>query len=85
MTAINLDGAAVAITGGARGIGYSTAKAFAAQGASVYLGDLDDDLVAQAATELRGRLTRERVLRTLDATARAAYEQRVARGAKEAG
>ena len=55
MTAINLDGAAVAITGGARGIGYATAKAFAAQGASVYLGDLDDDFVARVATELGGR------------------------------
>jgi hypothetical protein len=33
---------------------------------------------------IRGRLTRDRVLRTLDATSRAAYQQRVARGAKAA-
>jgi NAD(P)-dependent dehydrogenase (short-subunit alcohol dehydrogenase family) len=51
VTAMNLDGAAVAITGGARGIGCATAKAFAAQGASVFLGDLDAALAAQAAAE----------------------------------
>ena len=55
MSAISLDGAAVAITGGARGIGYATAKAFAAHGASVYIGDLDAGLALQAATELGGR------------------------------
>lgn len=55
MTVLNLDGAAVAISGGARGIGRSTAKAFAAQGASVFLGDLDADLAAKAAADLGGR------------------------------
>ncbi len=52
MSAIPLSGAAVAITGGARGIGYATAKAFAASGAKVFIGDLDADLAKTAAAEL---------------------------------
>ena len=52
MNALALSGAAVAITGGARGIGYATAKAFIAQGAQVFIGDLDADLVNTAADEL---------------------------------
>jgi NAD(P)-dependent dehydrogenase (short-subunit alcohol dehydrogenase family) len=34
-TKINIDGAVVAITGGARGIGKATAQTFAAKGARV--------------------------------------------------
>jgi short-subunit dehydrogenase len=49
---IQLDGAAVAITGGARGIGLATAKAFAAKGSRVFIGDLDADLAATAAAEI---------------------------------
>lgn len=48
-------GAAVAITGGARGIGLATAKAFAAKGSRVFIGDLDADLAAAAAEEIGGR------------------------------
>lgn len=48
-TPIALSGAAVAITGAARGIGYATAKAFAAQGARVFIGDLDAELARSAA------------------------------------
>ncbi|HET7736363.1 MAG TPA: SDR family oxidoreductase [Nocardioidaceae bacterium] len=43
---------AVAITGGARGIGRATAEAFLARGTSVVLGDIDEALVEQAAREL---------------------------------
>ena len=49
---IALPGAAVAITGAARGIGYATARAFLAEGARVFIGDLDADLAATAADEL---------------------------------
>lgn len=52
MTAVALSGAAVAVTGGARGIGYATAKAFTEQGAQVFIGDLDADLAQAAAAEL---------------------------------
>jgi NAD(P)-dependent dehydrogenase (short-subunit alcohol dehydrogenase family) len=49
MAAIRLNGARVAITGGARGIGLATAKAFAAQGSRIWIGDLDGAAAAAAA------------------------------------
>ena len=49
---IVLPGASVAITGAARGIGYATARAFVAQGARVFIGDLDGELAKAAADEL---------------------------------
>jgi short-subunit dehydrogenase len=55
MRPIRPAGATVAITGGARGIGLATAKAFAAKGSHVFIGDLDADLAATAAEELGGR------------------------------
>lgn len=54
MRPIRLEGAAVAITGGARGIGLATAKAFAANGSRVFIGDLQQDLAADAAAEIGG-------------------------------
>jgi NAD(P)-dependent dehydrogenase (short-subunit alcohol dehydrogenase family) len=49
-----LTGRVVAVTGGARGIGLATAKALAAAGARVAIGDLDGDLAGKEAAELGG-------------------------------
>ncbi|MFD9615315.1 SDR family NAD(P)-dependent oxidoreductase, partial [Streptomyces sp. NPDC059083] len=49
---IELIGKVVAITGGARGIGLATARAFAAAGASVAIGDVDAEQTAVALAEL---------------------------------
>ncbi len=48
----SLTGQAVAITGGARGIGRATAAALISQGARVAIGDIDAALVERTATEL---------------------------------
>jgi NAD(P)-dependent dehydrogenase (short-subunit alcohol dehydrogenase family) len=50
----SLRGALVLITGGARGIGRATAKQLVDEGARVVIGDLDQNLAEQAATELGG-------------------------------
>jgi NAD(P)-dependent dehydrogenase (short-subunit alcohol dehydrogenase family) len=42
----------VAITGAARGIGYATAQALLAKGATVVIGDIDETAVAEAAERL---------------------------------
>lgn len=55
MKEIPLNDAVVAITGGARGIGFETAKAFAAKGARVFIGDLDEDASQKAAAEFGGQ------------------------------
>jgi NAD(P)-dependent dehydrogenase (short-subunit alcohol dehydrogenase family) len=50
----SLSGKVVAITGGARGIGRATGEALVAKGARVVLGDIDEALVAQTASEIGG-------------------------------
>ncbi len=50
----SLTGRVVVITGGARGIGESTAAALVAAGAHVAIGDLDEDLTRRAAKDLGG-------------------------------
>ncbi|HWL85056.1 MAG TPA: SDR family NAD(P)-dependent oxidoreductase, partial [Polyangiaceae bacterium] len=52
---IDLEGAVVAVTGGARGIGLATARRFADRGAFVCIGDLDADAVREAACTLGPR------------------------------
>ncbi len=69
--AIDLDGALVAVTGAARGIGLQTARAFIAEGAFVALGDLDHELAAEAAAELGDRASAH----LLDVTDRASVEK----------
>lgn len=54
MTRNNVTGKVIAITGGARGIGLATAKALAAKGAKVCIGDVDADLVCKEAEALGG-------------------------------
>jgi NAD(P)-dependent dehydrogenase (short-subunit alcohol dehydrogenase family) len=49
-----LGGKAVAITGGARGIGKATAQALVRKGCRVAIGDLDLELAEQTAAELGG-------------------------------
>jgi NAD(P)-dependent dehydrogenase (short-subunit alcohol dehydrogenase family) len=49
-----LSGKVVAITGGARGIGKTTARALVAKGCRVAIGDLDASLAEAAAAELGG-------------------------------
>lgn len=47
-------GAVVIITGGGRGIGAATARAFAAAGARVWIGDTDADVAADTAEQIPG-------------------------------
>lgn len=66
---IDLDGALIAITGAARGIGLATAQAFIDVGAHVALGDLDEALAVQAAADFGDRAMGH----ALDVTDKASY------------
>jgi NAD(P)-dependent dehydrogenase (short-subunit alcohol dehydrogenase family) len=64
-----VNGRVVAITGGARGIGRSTAEALVREGAKVAIGDLDAELTEQVAAEIGG----ETVGLPLDVTERESF------------
>jgi cation diffusion facilitator CzcD-associated flavoprotein CzcO/NAD(P)-dependent dehydrogenase (short-subunit alcohol dehydrogenase family) len=80
-TPIELEGAVVAVTGGARGIGLATARRFAAAGARVCIGDLDAAEARQAAAELGGHARGY----PLDVSRRASFERFVADVEREVG
>ena len=65
----NLNHQVVVITGAGRGIGLATASQFAAAGAIVVIGDLDDDVAAKAAQQVGGRA----VGHVVDVADRASY------------
>ena len=50
--AASVSGRVVAITGGARGIGFATARRLVAEGARVAIGDIDEARLKEAAAEL---------------------------------
>ncbi|MFT4199166.1 MAG: SDR family oxidoreductase [Gordonia sp. (in: high G+C Gram-positive bacteria)] len=66
--AIDPSDAVVIVTGGARGIGAETAKLFAANGATVWIGDLDENIAKDTATTIPGA-----VARRLDVTDRGSW------------
>ncbi|MGZ8717830.1 MAG: SDR family oxidoreductase [Aeromicrobium sp.] len=66
---IDLRNSVVVITGAGRGIGLATASRFAAAGATVIIGDLDDDVAAKAALQIGGRT----VSHTVDVADRESY------------
>jgi len=53
-----LSGRVAVITGGAGGIGFATAKRFAAEGAQVVIADMNDETGRAAAAEVGGRYVR---------------------------
>ena len=74
-------GKVVAITGGARGIGKSTATALVRRGARVAIGDLDLELAEKTATELGGNV----VAFALDVTDRDSFAAFLDEAEKELG
>ncbi len=75
MARYDLPGRVALVTGGARGIGFETAKALIARGASVAIVDLDPDSVSRAAAELHDQRALGLVA---DVTDRSAMQRAVA-------
>jgi NAD(P)-dependent dehydrogenase (short-subunit alcohol dehydrogenase family) len=80
MNRIDLEGRVVAITGGARGIGYAVAQRALNSGASVALWDVDADRLARSQRELSelGKVTAVTVELTQEAAVAQAVAQTVA-------
>ena len=60
----NLKDKVVFITGGARGLGYAMAEKFAAEGAKIVIGDIQEALAMESAEKIHGHNTK-RVIRAL--------------------
>lgn len=84
MGSSDLQGRVVAVTGGARGLGYSLASAFAAQGASVALMDLLDS-VGESAAQLSAEHSVPVLGLTVDVTDPDSVEAAFARTTHELG
>ncbi len=69
----SLGGQVALVTGGARGIGRATARAFAAHGMNVAIGDLTPELAERAAREIGG----DTIGLALDVTVRETFERAV--------
>jgi NADP-dependent 3-hydroxy acid dehydrogenase YdfG len=74
MNAIDLKGAAVLITGAARGIGRASASEFIARGARVCIGDVDAEMAAESAEALGAQASSQ----PLDVRSRESFERFVA-------
>lgn len=64
----NLKGKLVLITGGAGGLGYSSAKAFAAEGAGIILADIQEAAAVRSAQELTAEYGVETAAYQIDVT-----------------
>jgi NAD(P)-dependent dehydrogenase (short-subunit alcohol dehydrogenase family) len=82
MTRFELAGKVALVTGGARGIGFATARALVARGASVVIVDLEQAAAAQAASQIHD--TRALGLGT-DVTDRGAMQRAVATAVERFG
>ncbi|MGV7220362.1 MAG: bifunctional aldolase/short-chain dehydrogenase [Nitrospinales bacterium] len=63
-----LEGKVVYITGAASGIGLATARLFAQQGASLFLVDLNHDLLAKARDQIKSETKAEIAVQVIDVT-----------------